>query len=185
MHINLPKFYHFIDNLNIKNIQKLNKNIVLIYRNYEKKPSDQDIIKFKKYCKNKNIKFILSNYIDIVKKHDLDGFYIPSFNTKKIYQIIKNKTNFIIMGSAHNLKQIRIKEKQGAQLIFLSPLFKNKNSNRPLGLCRYNLLSNLTKLPNIALGGINKINSKLLKLSNSSGFAAINYFKFQKNESNT
>ena len=171
--------------MNIKNIQKLNKNIVLIYRNYKKKPNDQDVIKFKKYCKNNNVKFILSNYIDIVKKHDLDGFYIPSFNTKKIYQIIKNKTNFIIMGSAHNLKQIRIKEKQGAQLIFLSPIFKNKNSNRPLGLCRYNLLSNLTKLPNIALGGINKINSKLLKLSNSSGFAAINYFKFQKNESNT
>ena len=37
MHINFPKFYHFIDNLNIKNIDKLNKNIALIYRNYEKK----------------------------------------------------------------------------------------------------------------------------------------------------
>ncbi len=84
------------------------------------------------------------------------------------------------MGSAHNLKQIRIKEKQGAQLIFLSPIFKNKNSNGSLGLYRYNLLSNLTKLPNIALGGINKINSKLLKLINSNGFAAINYFKIQK-----
>ena len=180
MHINLPKFYHFIDNLNIKNIQKLNKNIVLIYRNYEKKPNEQDIIRFKNYCKNNNVKFILSNYIDIVKKHDLDGFYIPSFNTKKIYQIIKNKKNFIIMGSAHNLKQIRTKEKQGAELIFLSPLFKNKNSNRSLGLYKYNLLANLTKLPNVALGGINKINIKLLKLINNNGFAAINYFKFKK-----
>ena len=36
MHINFPKFYHFIDNLNIKNVDKLNKNIALIYRNYEK-----------------------------------------------------------------------------------------------------------------------------------------------------
>ena len=178
MHTYLPKFYHFIDNLNIKNINKLNKNIVLIYRNYEKKPNDQDIIKFKKYCKKNNLKFIVSNYPDIAVKHNLDGLYIPSFNPKKIYQIKKNKKNFIIIGSAHNLKQIRIKEMQGVQIIFFSPLFKKKGSNEPLGLYRYNLLANLTKLPNIALGGINKINLKLLKLINANGFASISYFKY-------
>ena len=47
MHTYLPKYYHFIDNLNTKDINKLKKNIVLIYRNYKKKPTDQDIIKFK------------------------------------------------------------------------------------------------------------------------------------------
>tara|TARA_B000000532_G_scaffold240082_1_gene230443 strand:+ start:378 stop:914 length:537 start_codon:yes stop_codon:yes gene_type:complete len=178
MHTNLPKFYHFIDNFNTKDINKLNKNIVLIYRNYEKKPNDQDIIKFKKYCKKNNLKFIVSNYPDIAVKHNLDGLYIPSFNPKKIYQIKKNKKNFIIIGSAHNLKQIRIKEMQGVQIIFFSPLFKKKGSNEPLGLYRYNLLANLTKLPNIALGGINKINLKLLKLINANGFASISYFKY-------
>ena len=79
------------------------------------------------------------------------------------------------------MKIWRTKEKQGAELIFLSPLFKNKNSNRSLGLYKYNLLANLTKLPNVALGGINKINFKLLKLINNNGFAAINYFKFKTN----
>ena len=178
MHTNLPKFYHFIDNFNTKDINKLNKNIVLIYRNYEKKPNDQDIIKFKKYCKKNILKFIVFNYPDIAVKHNLDGLYIPSFNPKKIYQIKKNKKNFIIIGSAHNLKQIRIKEMQGVQIIFFSPLFKKKGSNEPLGLYRYNLLANLTKLPNIALGGINKINLKLLKLINANGFASISYFKY-------
>ena len=178
MHTYLPKYYHFIDNLNTKNINKLKKNIVLIYRNYKKKPNDQDIIKFKKYCKNNNLKFIISNYPDIAIKHNLDGLYIPSFNPKKIYQIKKNKNNFIIIGSAHNLKEIRIKEMQGVQIIFFSPLFKKKGSNEPLGLYRYNLLANLTKLPNIALGGINKINLKLLKLVNTNGFASISYFKY-------
>ncbi len=178
MHTYLPKYYHFIDNLNTKDINKLKKNIVLIYRNYKKKPNDQDIIKFKKYCKNNNLKFIISNYPDIAIKHNLDGLYIPSFNPKKIYQIKKNKNNFIIIGSAHNLKEIRIKEMQGVQIIFFSPLFKKKGSNEPLGLYRYNLLANLTKLPNIALGGINKINLKLLKLVNTNGFASISYFKY-------
>ena len=83
MHINFPKFYHFIDNLNIRNIDKLNKNIALIYRNYEKRPSVHEIDKFKNYCKN-NKKFLISNYSDIAKKHQLDGFYIPALIIKFI-----------------------------------------------------------------------------------------------------
>ncbi len=179
MHINLPKFYHFIDNLNIKNIKKLDKNIALIYRNYEKKPRDDEIIKFKNYCKKNNKKFLIGNYSDLVKKHNLDGFYIPAFNNK-IYLNLNNKSNFIIVGSAHNLKEIRSKEKQGVQLIFLSPLFKKKNSNRPLGLYRYNILSKLSKLPTIGLGGITKKNLKNLKLLKTDGFASINFFRKEK-----
>ena len=181
MHINFPKFYHFIDNLNIKNIDKLNKNIALIYRNYEKKPSVYEIDKFKNYCKKNNKKFLISNYSDIAKKHKLDGFYIPSFNNK-IYLNLYNKSNFIIIGSAHNLKELRIKEKQGVQLIILSPLFKKKKSNRPLGLYRYNILSKLTKLPTLGLGGITKKNIKTLKLIKSNGFASISFLKNRNND---
>ena len=70
-----------------------------------------------------------------------------------------------------------MKEKQGVQLIILSPLFKKKKSNRPLGLYRYNILSKLTKLPTIGLGGITKKNIKTLKLIKNNGFASISFFK--------
>ena len=176
MHINFPKFYHFIDNLNIKNVDKLNKNIALIYRNYEKKPNEGEIIKFKKYCKKNNKKFLISNYLDIAKKYNLDGLYIPAFN-KRFYLKFSNSLKFMVIGSAHNLKEIRTKEKQGVQLILLSPLFKKKKSNRPLGLYRYNILSRLTKLPTVGLGGITKKNVKILKLIRSNGFASISFFK--------
>ncbi len=177
MHIDLPQFYHFIDNLNIKNIERLDKNIAIIYRNYKKKPDKNSIIKFKNYCKKNRQKFLISNYIDLVIKFNLDGFYLPSFNKKKNYIYNQRKKNFIFIGSAHNLNEIRIKEKQGVQLIFLSPLFKTQKSNRSLGLYRYNRLANLTKLPTIALGGIKESNIKLLKIIKTRGFAAINFFK--------
>ena len=176
MHTNLPKFYHFIDNLNITNIKTLDKNIAIIYRNYKIKPDNNSIIKFRNYCRKNKQKFLISNYIDLVTKYNLDGFYIPSFNKKKFYTNIQKKINFIIIGSAHNLNEIRIKEKQGVQLICLSPLFKNKNSNRSLGLYKYNQLANLTKLPTIALGGITQSNLKFLKIIKTNGFAAINFF---------
>ena len=59
------------------------------------------------------------------------------------------------MGSAHNIYQIRQKEKTKYRLTFLSP-FKTKDYKNGLGIIKFNLLSNLTKKKIIALGGINK-----------------------------
>ena len=49
------------------------------------------------------------------------------------------------MGSAHNIYQIRQKEKTKYRLTFLSPLFKTKDYKNGLGIIKFNLLSNLTK----------------------------------------
>ena len=79
------------------------------------------------------------------------------------------------MGAAHNNKEIKLKEKQGANIIFLSSIFKqNKNY---LGINKFKLLSNLTNKKVIALGGISKKNFKKLKLVNSFGFAGISFFQ--------
>ena len=63
-----------------------------------------------------------------------DGVYIPSFNKKINFTYNKRVKNFRIIGSAHNLAEIRIKEKQGVDCIFLSPLFKVIKSNKFLGI---------------------------------------------------
>ena len=79
------------------------------------------------------------------------------------------------MGSAHNNKEIKLKEKQGVNIIFLSSIFKeNKNY---LGINKFKLLSNLTNKKVIALGGISKKNLKKLKLVDSFGFAGISFFQ--------
>ncbi len=84
----------------------------------------------------------------------------------------------MLIGSAHNLREIKIKEKQKVKEIFLSSLFKN-NGNF-LGLNKFNLLSNYTKKDVIALGGISKENIKIINLTKSFGFAGISYFKNKK-----
>ena len=135
MHKYLPKFYHFIDNLNIKNIQKLDKNIALIYRNYKKKPKKNEVLKFKINCKKKKIKFLVSNYEDIVNKYNLDGFYIPSFNKQINYcRAFSLPKSFKILGSAHNIKEIIVKQKQLCNEVFLSPVFKVLKTKKYLGV---------------------------------------------------
>ena len=78
------------------------------------------------------------------------------------------------MGSAHNIWEIRNKETQNVEVIFLSSLYK-KNKNF-LGVNRFKLLSLLTKKKTVALGGISKKNLKKLNLINCFGFAGISFF---------
>ena len=175
MHYNLNIKYYFINNFDTNNIDQQDKQTVIIYRNYSSKKVNQlEILKFKNYCKKKGLKFYLSNNVKLAIKLRLDGAYIPSFNRKFNHLSCVHDKDFKIVGSAHNLKEIRIKELQKVDKIFLSSLFK-KNKNY-LGINKFKLISNLTKKKIVVLGGINKKNIKSLNLINSSEFAGISYF---------
>ena len=177
MHKNYPKYFLFIDKLNIEDIKDIKNKTALIYRNYEKKPEIDEIKKFKNFCKKKKIKFLISHYFDIAVKLNLDGFYIPSFNKKYFLKRQYYLKKFIMIGSAHNFKEIRIKEKQGVELIFISPIFKTKKQDNFLDVIKFNNLSNFSKKPIIALGGLNNKNIKRLKMTNTIGIAGISHIK--------
>jgi len=176
MHINMMRKYYFINKFETNNIDKQDKQTVIIYRNYSSKiPSEELILKIKNYCKKKGNKFYLSNNIKLAIKLNLDGAYIPSFNKTTKHLAYSFKKKFNIIGSAHNLKEIRMKEKQNVNKIFLSSLFK-KNNNY-LGINKFKSLAKLTKKNTVALGGISKNNLKKLLLFKQLEFAGISYFE--------
>jgi thiamine-phosphate pyrophosphorylase len=176
MHINVMSKYYFINKFDTNNIDKQDKQTTIIYRNYSSKLIDQVLIlKIKSYCKKKSIKFYLSNDIKLAIKLDLDGAYIPAFNKNLNHLAYSYKKKFKIIGSAHNLKEIRIKEIQNVKKIMLSSLFK-KNKNY-LGINKFKLLSKLTKKKVVVLGGVSAKNIKKLSLLNQSDFAGISFFE--------
>ena len=175
MHKSYPNKYYFIDEFDTKNINKLDKNTGIIFRNYNSENNLKSIINLKNFCKKNGYKFFLSNNIKLALKLKLDGAYIPSFNRDTKHLSYSFTKKFIILGSAHNNKEIKIKQKQSVKIIFLSSLFK-KNKNY-LGINKFKLLSKLTYLKVIALGGISNINLKKLKLLGCDGFAGISYFE--------
>ena len=155
MHYNFRTKYYFIDTFDTKNIDKIDKQTIVIFRNYLSKQADEALIlKIKKFCKKRKIKFYLSNNIKLAIKLNLDGAYIPSFNKNFNHLNYSLKTKFEIIGSAHNINEIRIKEIQKVKKIVISSLFK-KNKNY-LGINRFKLLRILTKKQVVALGGISK-----------------------------
>jgi len=170
------KKYYFINKFDTNNIDRLDKKTIIIFRDYNSRNQNENLIlKIHKYCKNKSIKFYLSNDVKLAIKLNLDGAYIPAFNNSLKHLAYSLKKDFKIIGSAHNLKEIKLKENQKVEKIFLSSAFK-KNKNF-LGVNKFKLLAKLTNKNIVVLGGISKKNFKKLSLLNQTDFAGISYFE--------
>ena len=178
MHNKISNKYYFIKKFEQSHIDKQDKNTIIIFRNYDQVDNKKLILIIKNYCKKKGNKFLISNNIKLAIKLNLDGAYIPSFNKNKKHLSYSLKKNFIILGSAHNIYEIKTKELQCVNAIFLSSIFK-KNKNY-LGINKFKLLSLLSKKPIVALGGISDNNLKKIALTNCYGFAGISFFEQKK-----
>ena len=102
---------------------------------------------------------------------------MPSFNKKLGYKNFTSKKKFKIIGSAHNISEIKIKEKQNCEEIFLSPIFKTEKQNQYLDIIKFNLQTLATNKKIIALGGVNLNNLKRINLTKSEGVASITWIK--------
>ena len=77
----------------------------------------------------------------------------------------------------HDLAEIRAAERDGAHLLFLSPVFATSShpGARPLGPARFNHLARRTDRPVIALGGMNALRAR--RLREAYGWAGIDAFQ--------
>ena len=135
------KYFLIIENIRdieLKNIKIRNK-FSIIYRNNRKIDKLNDLLRFRKLCKIKAIKFYVANDINLAMSLNSDGIYLSSFNRELKFLNYK-RLNFGIIGSAHNFKEISNKIKQGCSSILLSKLFLvDYNKKSPfLGVVKFN-----------------------------------------------
>ena len=78
--------YYFINKFETNNIDRLDKQSAVIYRDYNSKVLDKELIlKLKRYCKKNGIKFYLSNNVGLAIKLDLG-----ELGTKNVFAGIKS-----------------------------------------------------------------------------------------------
>ena len=167
-------YYLYIENITDLNIDllKTNQKINIILRNI-KNNEIKEIIKFRKKCKNKKIKFYIANNHKIANLCKADGLYISAHNKKKYF------VNITKIGSAHNIKEINEKIQQGCSEIIFSRLFKTNYNNKKsfFGVIKFNLLKHIFNKDIYPLGGINNKNLLKLNMINSKGFAVLSAVK--------
>ena len=173
------KYFLLIENIkdiDFKNI-KIRDKFSIIYRNNKKIDNFKDLLKFRRICKLKAIKFYIANNNNLAVALNSDGIYLSSFN-KNLNSLFYKKLNFEIIGSAHNYKEISLKIKQGCSFIFLSKLFLvDYDKNSPcLGVIRFNNFAQIFKCV-IPLGGIKMENLNNLKNVFGEGFALLSEVK--------
>ena len=178
MFIIKSKYFLIIENIkdiDLKNIKKKNK-FSIIYRNNIEVKSKYELLKFRKDCKIKSIKFYVANNLRLALYLNSDGLYLSAHNKSLKFLVVKK--NLDIIGSAHNIREIDLKKKQGCGLILFSKLFTvNYNKKAPvLGVVRFNNFLKFYKNL-IPLGGIHMDNLNKLNLVNSKGLALMSEIK--------
>ena len=166
MFILKSKYFFIIENIkdiDLKNIKKSNK-FNIIYRSSKIAKNLEELLRFRNACKTKNIGFYVSNNIKLAVFLRADGIYISAYNKDLTFTRFKH-SKFKIIGSAHNIKELKLKKLQGCTKIIFSRLFLTsyKNKNKFLGTVKFNLLSllikeNLVPLGGIRLSNLNKLN---------------------------
>jgi len=174
------KYFLIIENikdLDINKIKLINKYII-IYRNTNKLENLQDLIRFRRFCRSKKIAFFVANNVKLSTEISADGLYISAYNNNLSLARFKN-SNYQLIGSAHNLKELKIKISQGCTTIIYSRLFKVSHEYKRgyLGVIKYNLFR-LSRNENIIpLGGINLSNLNKLKMVKTNSFAIMSEIK--------
>jgi len=174
------KYFLIIENIkdiDLRNIKLINRYII-IYRNSNKIEDIDRLVKFRRYCKSKKIDFYVSNNEKLASNLKADGLYISAHNTNLRLAKLK-KSNYKIIGSAHNIKELKIKILQGCSSIIFSRLFKVDHPFKRgfLGVIRFNLFKLSRKEDLIPLGGINLSNLTKLKMVQSNSFALLSEIK--------
>ena len=174
------KYFLIIENIKDISLENIKKRFKfnIIYRNNKKLDDFHRLRIFRKECKSKNIKFFVANDYNLSSKLKADGIYLSAFN-KDLKYLNYMKSNFIIIGAAHNIKEINLKIKQGCKYILLSRLFQvsYKPEMNYLGINRFNFYASNIFKKIVALGGINTSNINKMKIVNCDSFALMTEIK--------
>ena len=133
--------------------------------------------KIKQICKNNNVKFLVNDSPELSKKLMADGCHLgqKDMNIIEARKIIGNKIIGINCHNSINLEKAAIKEK--ANYIAFGAFFSTKTKKvKYLATTKIlDKVKKLTRIPLVAIGGINLSNYKKLLLNNANLLAISSY----------
>ena len=184
MRINKQKFIYLISPLKINEvfyndlIDILKQKKVSFFQLRLKKESFKKKLligkKIKKICKKFNVKFLINDDVFLAKKLNTDGCHLgqKDMDILKARKIIGNKIIGITCHNSIRLTKIGLKNKANYIALGAFNFSKTKKVKYKASIKLLKKVRKLTKIPIVAIGGINSHNYKKLLL-NKANFLAI------------
>ena len=140
-------------------------------------------LKIKKICKKFNVKFLVNDDIFLTKKLNADGCHLGQndMNIIKARKLIKNKIIGITCHNSIRLAKIGVKNKADYLAFGTFNHSKTKKIKYKASVNLLKKVKKLTKIPIVAIGGINSNNYKKLLL-NKANFLAISGYIWKNNK---
>lgn len=134
-------------------------------------------VRVKNTLKNKEIKFIINNRLDIALACRADGVHIgqDDMGIEKVRRILGG--NYIIGVSTHNIEQAKRAEGDGADYIGVGSIFKTKTKTDAC-ICGLSVLKSICKrvtIPVVGIGGITNENYRDVFKTGATGIAVSSY----------
>lgn len=129
--------------------------IQLREKEWSKEKIKEEAIKLLKICREKNVLFILNDYVDIALEIGTDGVHLgqEDMSIKEARIICGDK--LLIGLSTHSLEQAFKADNEDVDYITLGPIFKTRSKNYTVGTEIIKEVIGKVKKPVIAIGGIN------------------------------
>ena len=104
-------------------------------------------------CKKRSVKVIINSNINLALELGADGIHLTSNDLKIIKELPKG---LIIGASCHNLQEVKMAEKMNVNFAVLSPVKKTLShiEIKPMGWKKFKEITNKSKIPIYALGGL-------------------------------
>ena len=124
----------------------------------------------------RGLTILLAGHPDLAQAWGADGHYGPLGSHRRLLHL----------APVHDLAEIRAAERAGADMLILSPLFPTRShpGAATLGPLRFATLARATRLPVLALGGVDKRHAPLLKRIGAYGWGGIDAFQRRNQKRN-
>ncbi|MHC4818523.1 MAG: thiamine phosphate synthase [Planctomycetota bacterium] len=121
---------------------------------------------------------LVSDRVDVALATAADGVHLGDRSLPPVAARRILRPGMLVGRSVHNLDEAGQAEGEGADYLFLGPLFKTRShpTAKPLGLDAYREAVLRTKIPILAIGGITGENVRLVAQAGGRGAAAIGAF---------
>jgi len=158
--------------------QNLPKHSALIYRHFGAEEREFMAHKLRQICFDRGVQFLVGADEDLAKECGADGIHLPERQQEDVHILRIRYPDWIVTGAAHSELALARAAKLGFDACTLSPVFESQSpsAGKAIGIDRFTDMVKTSKVPVIALGGVNGLNAEQLIGSGIAGIAGISGF---------